>query len=142
MTDVTPLRMVYVFEDGDRSDLALGMIDQLGQITAKDIASGQEESVDRIVAELNAQEQVYRREVAGFDRPMPTKTAVMRGMADFLAVQRETALRLYGIELVYDPSVFDNDPAGLDWPQPANPQEPLPPPSYNARHTESPENDG
>lgn len=135
MSETTYIRLVYVFPDGDRSDLALGLIDRSGMITAETFAPGQEETVVRILAELNGQERVFREELMlpdGTDRPKLSYVSIDRGVPGFMEALQESTLKTYGIDLVFDASAFDGDSTGLDWPLPAPADDPIPPATYGA----------
>ncbi len=105
MTPTAALRLVFHFDDGDTSDLALGTIDANGIIAVGKVADGQEDRVAMLVEELNASETVFVR--SGSDNPDAVpgtmkKTAVLRGMPGFIDALVETARRFYGVELRFD----------------------------------------
>lgn len=119
MADSTPVRLVYHFDDGDTSDLALGTIDRNGLITVETVAEGQEEMVGTLVAELNETSRIYVRGMT--DGPegetgRMTKTAIERGTPQFLEAFSENCLRFYSVEVRFDPAVLASDSSGLDWP--------------------------
>jgi hypothetical protein len=100
------LRLVYHFDDGETSDLALGTIDSAGVLAVSKVAEGAEERVATLVEELNASPQVFVRSgsrTPGAARGTLKKTAVLRGMPGFIDALVETARRFYGVELRFDP---------------------------------------
>lgn len=77
----TDLKIVYIFDDGAESDIALGTIDSYGIMSISKIADGQEETVNTMVHELNSQEKVYYRDVGSSSatgRVIQKKTAILR----------------------------------------------------------------
>ncbi len=144
MSDTTYVRLVYVFEDGDRSDLALGLIDRLGMITIEQTAPGQDETVARIVGELNEKEQVFEEALMqpeGTDRAKLTYRPIGRAEPSFLTALKETAKRTYRIDLVFDVSAFSGDSTGLDWPAPTPTESAMPPAEYGAPTAQNGEDD-
>ncbi len=110
MAELAPLKMVYVFEDGAESDIALGTISRDGMLTATRIADGQEDSVATLIAELNGADKVFLRETdtsPETGRALLVKTPVERGARGFLDALCETAKRFYKVELRFDPAIFD-----------------------------------
>lgn len=110
MAEHAPLRIVYVFEDGEESDMALGTIDALGHITINRTAPGQEETVERIVADFNGSERMYSRDAhtnPETGRAAMVKKAIPRGGPGFFEALREAARRFYKADLKFDPSLFD-----------------------------------
>ncbi len=117
MADTAPLRIVYVFDDGDESDLALGTISQDGLIETTTIAEGQEAAVATLVEDLNGTERVFDRSMETMedaDRPVMVKTPVTRGEPAFLETLRDTAMRFHKVDLRFDPEVFDSAFALVD----------------------------
>jgi len=108
-----PLRIVYIFEDGDESDIALGTIDRVGHIEIGKIADGQDENVASIVAELNESDRVFVKDLSHEPGAAPhtlVKRAVLRGSPDFLDALDETARRFYSVELRYDRAALAGTP--------------------------------
>ena len=109
MAEHAPLRIVYVFEDGEESDMALGTIDLLGHIEITRVAPGQEETVERMVADLNGSERVFLRDAhtnPETGRAAMVKKGIARGGPGFFDALRQTAQRFYKADLRFDPSVF------------------------------------
>ena len=103
------LRITYIFEDGARSDLALGRIDAEGRISVHKIAPGEEERVATLLEELNGADRVYQREGSRAPDALPgtlVKRAIARGEPEFLAALVETARRFYGVDLQFDPEAL------------------------------------
>ena len=117
MAHTAPLRIVYKFEDGDETDMAVGSITRDGVITILKTAPGEEARVDTMVTELNDTDRVFVRDKpanpGGSDRSKMIKRAIIRGDDDFLQALQETALRFYGTELRFDAGILQG-PAGLD----------------------------
>ena len=110
MAEQAPLRIVYVFEDGAESDMALGTITREGMLEITKVAQGQEASVDMLVSELNGSSRMFMRDATTSPetgRAAMVKTPVDRGMPGFLEALVENAKRFYGVELRFDPAVFD-----------------------------------
>lgn len=111
MAETAPLRIVYRFEDGAESDLALGQIDRMGQITVSKVAPGEEARLDRMLAELNGAEHLFLRDgvrvPAGETRARKVKRSVLRGDPEFLAALIETAARFFRVELRFDPALLE-----------------------------------
>lgn len=110
MAQTVPLRIVYVFEDGAESDMALGTISREGVLETTKIADGQEKAVETLVSELNASDRVFLREMVTSPRTgmgSMAKIPVERGTPGFLAALQETAKRFYKLELRFDPKAFD-----------------------------------
>lgn len=146
MAELAPLKMVYVFEDGAESDIALGTISRDGVLTATRIADGQEDSVATMVAELNGADKAFLRETdtsPETGRALLVKTPVERGAPGFLDALCETAKRFYKIELRFDPAIFDGgevlivddadapEPLGDDPPEPDMPDRDAPNPGLD-----------
>lgn len=110
MAEYAPLRIVYVFDDGDESDMALGTIDRQGTIEISRVAPGQDAAVETMVGELNGTGQMFFRDAhtnAETGRAAMVKKAVQRGEPDFFDALRQTAQRFYKADLRFDPAVFD-----------------------------------
>lgn len=108
MSMTTPLKLVYVFDDGDTVELASGTIDSNGVIAIQTMKPGEEESVETVVAELNAAEQVYVRGMAdGEEEGALTKLPVERGMPGFLPELVATAQRFFNVELRFDETALE-----------------------------------
>ncbi|MEX0348146.1 MAG: hypothetical protein AB3N15_01890 [Paracoccaceae bacterium] len=119
MTRTTPLRIVYIFDDGDEVDLASGTIDTEGVIAVEMMTEGEEESVETVVRELNASERVFVRDMSnesGLDRPALTKRPIERGMPGFLEELVATARRFYKVELRFDLSQLESRGASFSLP--------------------------
>ena len=110
MAEIAPLRIVYVFEDGAESDMALGTITREGILDVTKVAQGQEASVETLVSELNGSSRMFLRDARTSPqtgRAAMVKTPVDRGMPGFLDALVENAKRFYGAELRFDPAVFE-----------------------------------
>jgi hypothetical protein len=109
MAEIAPLRIVYIFEDGAESDIALGTIAQDGMLEITKVADGQAAAVGTLVSELNAAERMFLRDARTSPetgRAALTKTPVDRGAPEFMEALRETARRYYSVDLRFDPAVF------------------------------------
>lgn len=135
MPPTAPLRIVYLFDDGDESDMALGAIDGQGVISVTQAAPGQAEAVQRMVVELNRSPQVFLRDARTSPktgRVTQTKQAVRRGAPGFLEALRQTARRFYKADLRFDPALLTGgaplapDPTPDDTPPPADDTPPEP----------------
>jgi hypothetical protein len=93
------LRIVYVFDDGDTSDLALGTIDRSGTITVSKIQDGEDERVQQLVEELNESDKVYIKRGSDSHRGGLQKIPIYRGDPLFIDTLCETARRFYSVEL-------------------------------------------
>lgn len=131
MAQTAALRIVYLFEDGQTSDLALGTIDRSGVIETSVVADGEEDKVAALVAELNGLDRVFVQEMvdgpegeSGRRRKIP----VERGTAEFLTALQSDAERFYSVALRFDPAVLteEDDGMGLDWPDMPPPEPPIP----------------
>ncbi len=110
MADQAPLRIVYVFGDGDESDMALGTITRDGMIDITRVAPGQETAVETMVAELNGAERMFLRDAhtnAETGRAAMTKQAILRGGPGFLDALCQTVQRFYKADLRFDRTVFE-----------------------------------
>ena len=111
MAQSTYLKVVYTFDDGGRSDLAVGTIDAMGQIEVSKVAPGQEDRVNLMVTELNQAERVFVPDLAHDDVTGQTslvKRSVYRAMPDFLEALTEYARRHYRAELQFDAAALAN----------------------------------
>lgn len=109
MAEIAPLRIVYIFEDGAESDIALGTIAQDGMLEITKVAEGQEAAVETLVSEMNASQRMFLRDARTnpeTGRAALTKTPVDRGAPEFLDALRDNAKRFYSVELRFDPAVF------------------------------------
>lgn len=117
MANTAPLRIVYMFEDGEESDLAVGTITRDGIISILKTAPGEDARVETIVTEINETERVFVRDKpanpGGSERSTLIKRSIVRGEDDFLSALQANALRFYRTELRFDPEIL-NGPAGLD----------------------------
>jgi hypothetical protein len=95
------LRIVYIFDDGDTSDLALGTIDQSGMITVSKIQDGQEERVHQLVDELNESDKVYIKRGSDSNSRGLQKIPIYRGDERFIETLCETARRFYSVDLQF-----------------------------------------
>lgn len=123
MANSTELRIVKRFPDGQTGDVAVGRINTFGVITIDRVAAGQDASVAQIVAELNATDIAYVKEIAVVEGDpeaaedadgLPTdpanvmvhsalvKRAFERGSAGFFPALVEMTERFYALELQFD----------------------------------------
>lgn len=98
---IIALRIVYVFDDGDSSDLAVGTIDRNGVIAVTKVQEGEEERVNQMVEELNESEKVFMKRGSDMNTGLQ-KIPVYRGEPGFIETLCETARRFYGAELQFD----------------------------------------
>lgn len=133
----TPVSIRYISPPGAPAFLGRGTIDPLGIITVTEAAPGQDAWLAENLGELNARSYVILKGlpeasapalppslnlVPGFPddvpadipeldsdapHPGPSKRKVLRGAPDFLAALQDYGLRVYGLELEFDPKAFD-----------------------------------